>query len=112
MKNQEQLIEELQSVLEKLGYENYLIDSETEGDTLTLSITVKSSIKDKFEKYVDSLPDDVFEEVAESLNIHSLSELYDHGDLEDVEYVIRDFKNQVNSVLKGRIAKYESLLAS
>lgn len=91
---------------------HYVVDSQKEGNKLTITITLKEN-KDKkeFEKWVDNLDDDIFNEVWESLseedNLHSLNELYDSDRYKEV---IARFKNRTRKVVSEKIKDLQKLL--
>ena len=76
---------------------HFVIDSKKEGNKLTITVTLKEN-KDKkeFEKWVNQLDDDLFNEVWESLskedNLHDLNDLYNS---ENYKQVINKFKSFV-----------------
>lgn len=91
----------------------YVIDSQKTGDTLTIKVQFKENTdKKEFEKFVDTLDDDLFNEVWESLseedNLHSLNELYNS---KDYKKVITKFKQKVKDIAKQRILDYQKLLS-
>ena len=91
---------------------NYVIDSKKEGNKLTLNITLKENEdKKKFEKWVNQLDDDVFNEVWEALsaedNLHTLDEIYNSDDYKEV---INKFKNKTREIASNKIKKLQRLL--
>lgn len=119
MKNElfKTLIDQLMQ-LEEVHYEynennnSYVLDSKKEGDVLTVTVK-KSENKDKqeFEEFVNKIPDDLFNEVWESLqeedNLHSLNELYES---DDYKKVINKFKAKLNNIINQRISYYKNVL--
>lgn len=93
------------------GESNFILDSKKDGDTLTVKITLKDN-KDKkeFEAWVDTLDDDMFNEVWESLseewNLHSLNDIYDSP---NYKKVISLFKDKAQAIAKMKIEKLKSL---
>ena len=91
---------------------SYVLDSEKNGDTLTIKVKVSEN-KDKkeFEHFVDTLDDDLFNEVWESLSeedeLHTLNEIYDSPNYKEV---INKFKAKVKEVVSQRIEDYKKLL--
>lgn len=91
---------------------SYVLDSEKNGDTLTIKVKVSEN-KDKkeFEHFVDTLDDDLFNEVWESLSeedeLHTLNEIYDSPNYKEV---INKFKAKVKEVVSQRIEDYKRLL--
>ena len=91
---------------------HFVIDSRKEGNKLTINITLKDNEdKKKFEKWVDQLDDDIFNEVWEALaaedNLHSLNEIYNSN---DYKKVIDKFKNKTKEIASGKIKKLQKLL--
>lgn len=119
---QEDILKELVKELFNIGtlhqeYQDndsqYVIDSQKTGDTLTIKVQFKENTdKKEFEKFVDTLDDDLFNEVWESLseedNLHSLNELYNS---KDYKKVITKFKQRVKDIAKQRILDYQKLLS-
>ena len=111
-----QLVKELFESVTELHEEysdnnmSYAIDAEKNDNVLNITVTVKDN-KDKkdFEKFVDSLDDDVYEEVIESLQdeIGDLTKLYDTEAYKDV---IKVFKNKVKEVAQDRINYLKTLI--
>lgn len=91
---------------------NYVIDSKKEGNKLTLNITLKENEdKKKFEKWINELDDDVFNEVWEALsaedNLHTLDEIYNSDNYKEV---INKFKNKTREIASNKIKKLQRLL--
>ena len=119
---QEDILKELVKELFNIGtlhqeYQDndsqYVIDSQKTGDTLIIKVQFKENTdKKEFEKFVDTLDDDLFNEVWESLseedNLHSLNELYNS---KDYKKVITKFKQRVKDIAKQRILDYQKLLS-
>ena len=111
-----QLIKELFKSAEEMHEEysengtSYALDVKKEGNTLNVKITLKGN-KDKkdFEKFVDELDDDIYEEVIESLQdeIGDLTKLYETESYKDV---ITIFKNKVKQVAQNRINYLKTLV--
>ena len=93
---------------------SYIVDSNREGNVLHFDVKIQNN-KDKkeFEKWVDQLDDDIFNEVWESLsvedNLHSLNELYKTS---DYRKVIDKFKAKTKEVALSKIKELEKLLAN
>lgn len=90
----------------------YIVDSQKEGDTLTIKVTFKEN-KDKqdFEKWIDSMNGDFFNEVWEALseedNLHSLDEMYNS---ENYKEVITKFKNKTKEIASNKIKELQKYL--
>ena len=87
----------------------YIVDSQREGDTLTVRITYKEN-KDKqeFEKWLENVDDDLFQEVLESF-----------GDAFDMEKeynspnymkVISEVKNRAKDIAAKKIKELQKVL--
>jgi len=91
---------------------HFVIDSKKEGNKLTITVTLKEN-KDKkeFEKWVDQLDDDIFQEVWEALseedNLHSLNDIYNNGNYREV---INKFKAKTREIAKTKIRELQKLL--
>ena len=95
---------------------SYIVDSNREGNVLHFDVKIQEN-KDKkerkeFEKWVDQLDDDIFNEVWESLsmedNLHNLSEIYK---TQDYKKVIDKFKAKTKEVASIKIKELEKLLS-
>ena len=91
---------------------HYVVDSQKEGNKLTITITLKEN-KDKkeFEDYISKMPDSLFEEIWESLseedNLHSLDEMYNS---ENYKEVINRFKNKTKVIASNKIKELQKYL--
>ena len=92
---------------------HFVVDTQKKGNELTIKVVLKEN-KDKkeFEKWVDSLDDDFFNEVWEALSaedeLHSLDEMYNSG---DYKKVIRKFKSKAKEIAAEKIKKLQKLMA-
>lgn len=90
----------------------YVIDSQKDGNELVIRVSIKEN-KDKkeFENWVNSLDDDLFNEVWETLseedNLHSLNELYNSDNYKEV---IEKFKLKTKEVAKKKIKSLQKLI--
>lgn len=112
-----QVIEELFS-LDNLHQEyqdkdtHYVVDSQKEGNKLTITITLKEN-KDKkeFERWVNNMDDDFFNEIWESLSeedqLHSLDEMYNSDRYKEV---IAKFKNKTKEIASNKIKELQKYL--
>ena len=112
-----QVIEELFS-LDNLHQEyqdkdtHYVVDSQKEGNKLTITITLKEN-KDKkeFERWVNNMDDDLFNEIWESLSeedqLHSLDEMYNSDRYKEV---IAKFKNKTKEIASSKIKELQKYL--
>ena len=91
---------------------HFVIDSKREGNKLTIEITLKEN-KDKkeFEKWVQQLDNDIFNEVWESLSeedeLHSLDEMYN---TERYKEVIAKFKNKTKEIVNQKIRNLQKII--
>ena len=88
---------------------HFVIDSKKEGNTLTIKVELKEN-KDKkeFEKWCESIPDDLFQETLDKINKKGdISERYESDKYQDV---IKEFKKQFNIIVNNRINSYKKLL--
>ena len=111
-----QAIKELFNSVEELhneyqdDNESYTIDIEKEGDTMYITVSLKeNSDKKEFEKFVDELDDDLYQEVIDNLKseIKDLNDLYE---TEDYKYVINSFKNKVKEIAQNKIDYLKTLI--
>lgn len=91
---------------------HFVIDSKKEGNKLTITVTLKEN-KDKkeFEKWVDQMDDDLFNEVWESLskedNLHDLNDIYNNGNYREV---INKFKAKTRELARNKIRELQKLI--
>jgi hypothetical protein len=91
---------------------HFVIDSKKEGNKLTITVTLKEN-KDKkeFEKWVDQLDDDLFQEVWESLSadydLHNLNDIYNNGNYREV---INKFKSKTREIVQNKIRKPQKFI--
>ena len=113
-----QLIKKLFESVEELHQEytdddiQYVIDVEKKDNEIFVHITLKENEdKKKFEQFVDSLDDDLFQEVWESLSeedgLHTLSEIYES---EDYQKVIDKFKARTKEIAQEKINELHKIL--
>lgn len=91
---------------------HFVVDTNRKGNELTIKVTLKEN-KDKkdFEKWVDQLDDDIFNEVWEALSeedeLHSLNELYES---ENYKEVISKFKEKTKEVVNNKIKNLQKFI--
>ena len=112
-----QVIEELFS-LDNLHQEyqdndtHFVIDTEKKGNTLNIRVQlIENKDKKEFEKWVNNMDDDFFNDVWESLseedNLHSLDELYNSDNYKEV---IDKFKNKTKEIASIKIKELQKYL--
>lgn len=88
----------------------YVIDSQKEGNTLTIKVTLKEN-KDKqeFEKWLENIDDNLFSEILDELsdNYTDIQELYESP---DYRIVIDAVKTKANEIVSRKIKELEKLL--
>lgn len=88
----------------------YVIDSQKEGNTLTIKVTLKEN-KDKqeFEKWLENIDDNLFSEILDELsdNYADIQELYESP---DYKIVIDAVKTKANEIVSRKIKELEKLL--
>lgn len=92
---------------------SYEVNSKKDGNTLTIQITLKEN-KDKkeFEKWINSMPDDFFTEVWETLaETKNLSNLDDVYNSENYKIVIDEFKKAAKEIALKKIDNLKRILA-
>ena len=91
---------------------HFVVDSQREGNTLTIKVTLKEN-KDKkeFEKWVNQMDDDLFNEVWESLSeedaLHTLDEMYNSDNYKEV---IDKFKKRTREIASKKIKELQKVL--
>ncbi len=90
---------------------SFSIDSKKQDDN-TIVITIKRNTdKAEFEKWVNNLDDNLFEEVWESLsNKFGLKELNSMYEGANYKNVISFFKNEAKNITQNKINELQSLL--
>lgn len=96
--------------------DSFILDLKKEDDN---NITIKVILKEKdnkdkkeFEKWVNSLDDDIFNETWESLSEEcGLKELNDAYKTENYQQVINMFKDRASQVINSKINNLKDLLA-
>lgn len=89
----------------------YVIDSQKEGNTLTIKVTLKENKdKEEFENWLKTIDDNLFGEVLDELseNYADLQELYDGP---DYKVVIDSVKAKTNQIVARKIKELEKLLS-
>lgn len=111
------LIEELFNL--DMGHEEYqdndthfVLDSQKEGNTLTIKVQLlENEDKKEFEKWLQNVDDDLFEEVMDELKeregLLNLNELYES---EDYKKVIDRVKSKTKEVAARRIKELQKLI--
>lgn len=121
MNNKEELFKVLIKELfemEEVHYEynennnSYVLDSNKEGDTLTIKVQLKENEdKKEFEQWVDQMDDDIFNETYEALSeentLHSLNDIYNSPNYKEV---INKFKSKAKEIARGKIEQLQKLL--
>jgi hypothetical protein len=111
-----QAIKELFDSVEELHNEykddnaSYTIDVKKENNTMNITISLKEN-KDKkeFEKFVDELDDDLYQEVIDNLKLE-IKDLNDMYETEDYKYVIDSFKEKVKEIAQNKINYLKTLI--
>lgn len=91
---------------------HFIVDTQKKGNKLVIEVTLKEN-KDKkeFEKWVQQLDNDIFNEVWESLSeedeLHSLDEMYN---TERYKEVIAKFKNKTKEIVNQKIRNLQKII--
>lgn len=88
---------------------HFIVDSKKEGDTLTVKITLKEN-KDKqeFEKWLENVDDDLFQEVLESFgDAFDMEKEYNSPNYKKVIYEV---KNRTKDIAAKRIKELQRIL--
>lgn len=110
-----QLVKELFESVDELHQEykdseiSYVIDAKKEDNVLNITISLnENKDKEEFQKWIQELDDDIYEETIESLKdeIKDLNEIYESEDYQDV---IDAFKNKVKEIAQSRIDYLKTL---
>lgn len=112
-----QLVEELFKSVNELHQEykdnniSYVIDAQREDNELHINITLNNNKdKEEFEKFIDNLDDDIYEEVIEWFNKNydeSIGKLYNS---ENYQEVIEAFKSKVREIAQEKINNLQKFL--
>ena len=90
---------------------SYVIDSQKEGNTLTIKVSLKEN-KDKkeFEKWLENVDNDLFSEVLNELEIDGLYNLESIYNSENYKDVIDKVKNKTKKIANRKIKELQKLL--
>ena len=90
----------------------FVVDSQREGNTLTIKVTLKEN-KDKkeFEKWLEKIDDNLFSEVLDELNMEGLYNLDSIYNSEDYPKVIKQVKNKTREVAQRKIKELQKLIS-
>ena len=91
---------------------SYVIDSQKEGNTLTIKVSLKEN-KDKkeFEKWLENVDNDLFSEVLNELETDGLYDLESIYNSENYKDVIDKVKNKTKKIANRRIKELQKLLS-
>lgn len=89
---------------------SYVIDSQKEGNTITIKVSLKEN-KDKkeFEKWLENVDDNLFSEVLDELNgkLYDIDSLYNS---ENYKEVIDQVKSKTKEIAFRKIKELQKLL--
>lgn len=88
---------------------SYVIDSQREGNTLTIKVSLKENEdKKEFEKWLENVDDDLFSEVLEEMSgLYDLQSLYSS---ENYKEVINKVKSKTKEIANRKIKELQKLL--
>ena len=91
---------------------HFVVDSQKKGDTLTITIKlVENKDKKEFEKWLETVDDNLFSEVLEELkerdNLCNLNELYNS---KDYKKVISKVQSKTKEIAARKIKELQKLL--
>ena len=88
---------------------SYVIDSQKEGNTLTIKVSLKENEdKKEFEKWLENVDDDLFSEVLEEMGgLYDLQSLYSS---ENYKEVINKVKSKTKEIANRKIKELQKLL--
>lgn len=88
---------------------SYVIDSQKEGNTLTIKVSLKENEdKKNFEKWLENVDDDLFSEVLEEMGgLYDLQSLYSS---ENNKEVINKVKSKTKEIANRKIKELQKLL--
>lgn len=88
---------------------SYVIDSQKEGNTLTIKVSLKENEdKKNFEKWLENVDDDLFSEVLEEMGgLYDLQSLYSS---ENYKEVINKVKSKTREIANRKIKELQKLL--
>lgn len=86
----------------------YTVDSTKNGNTLTIKVTMKENTDKKdFEKWTQTIDDDIFQEIMDSLEGTNFGNLYNSDHYKEA---INLFKNNTKKVIENRINTLKGLI--
>lgn len=88
---------------------SYVIDSQKEGNTLTIKVSLKENEdKKNFEKWLENVDDNLFSEVLEEMGgLYDLQSLYSS---ENYKEVINKVKSKTKEIANRKIKELQKLL--
>lgn len=91
---------------------SYVIDSQKEGNTLTIKVSLKENEdKKEFENWVNDLDDEIFNETWESLSEdYGLKDLNCIYDSDNYKQIIDLFKTRTKEIASDKIKKLQKIL--
>ena len=91
---------------------HYTVDSQKEGDTLTITITLKENKdKEEFEEWLQNVDEDLFAEVLEELNKDGLLNLEKMYNSENYKSVIDKVKLKTKQIASRKIKELQKIVA-
>ena len=91
---------------------HFVVDSQKEGNTLTIKVKLlENKDKKEFERWINEMDDDFFNEIWESLSqedqLHSLDEIYNSDRYKEV---IAKFKKKTKEIASNKIKELQKYL--
>ena len=90
---------------------HFVVDSQKEGNTLTIKVQLlENEDKKKFEKWLESVDDDLFSEVLDELKKEGLYDLNSLYNSKDYKKVIEKVKFKTKEIAARRIKELQKLI--
>ena len=90
---------------------HFVVDSQKEGNTLTIKVQLlENEDKKKFEKWLESVDDDLFSEVLDELKKEGLADLNSLYNSKDYKKVIEKVKFKTKEIAARKIKELQKLI--
>lgn len=90
---------------------HFVVDSQKEGNTLTIKVQLlENKDKKEFEKWLESVDDDLFSEVLDELKKEGLADLNSLYNSEDYKKVINKVKFKTKEIAARKIKELQKLI--
>lgn len=91
---------------------HFVVDSQKEGNTLTIKVQLlENKDKKEFEKWLETVDDDLFSEVLDELKKEGLADLENIYNSKDYKRVINKVKLKTKEIAVKRIKELQKLIS-